>query len=200
MLLRSIGIGKISHACVFFAIDSQGTSTAVAMDNTRQALQLCGKLLYAQMSEIVNKNLNNDLPPNLSGCDYTGDFGFKGMDVAMSAYMSELDLLTSKKILLASSDAYFIHLLNESAIPKKTSWNIHCEIHRNFIWLPGVEILRKGTVSAYLRAIRKISTPGNQVKLRYFSQWSLLFQMVIQNPVNYLRWRFLWKQLTAKNL
>ena len=92
--------------CLIYCIDvfrnlivSQGTSTAVAMDNTRQALQLCGKLLYAQMSEIVNKNLNNGLPPNLSGCDYTCDFGFKGMDIAMSAYMSELDLLTSKKIL-----------------------------------------------------------------------------------------------------
>ena len=96
--------------CLIYCIDvfrnlivSQGTSTAVAMDNTRQALQLCGKLLYAQMSEIVNKNLNNGLPPNLSGCDYTCDFGFKGMDIAMSAYMSELDLLTSKKILLANS-------------------------------------------------------------------------------------------------
>ena len=104
LLLRSIGFSKILHGCVFFVIVSQGTSTAVAMDNTRQALQLCGKLLYAQMSEIVNKDLNNGLPPNLSGCDYTCDFGFKGMDIAMSAYMSELDLLTSKKVLSLSSD------------------------------------------------------------------------------------------------
>ena len=68
---------------------------AVAMDNSRQALQLCGKLLFAQMSEIVNVKLNNGLPPNLSGCDYTKDFGFKGADIAMASYMSELDLLTS---------------------------------------------------------------------------------------------------------
>ena len=39
----------------------------------------------------------------------------------------------------------------------------HCEEYRNFAWFPGVEILRKGIVS-----LRKISTPGNQVKLRYF--------------------------------
>ena len=69
---------------------------AVAMDNSRQALQLCGKLLFAQMSEIVNVNLNNGLPPNLSGCDYSKDFGFKGTETAMASYMSELDMLTSR--------------------------------------------------------------------------------------------------------
>ena len=37
---------------------------------------------------------------------------------------------------------------------------LHWEKYRNFICFPGVEILQKGTVS----------TPGNQVKLRYFSQ------------------------------
>ena len=42
-------------------------------------------------------------------------------------------------------------------------WPEHCEKYRNFTWSPGVEILRKGTVS----------TPGNQVKLRYFSQWKV---------------------------
>ena len=35
-------------------------------------------------------------------------------------------------------------------------------------------------------AFRKTSTPGNQVKLRYFSQWT---QKRIQNPVKDLRWR-----------
>ena len=41
-------------------------------------------------------NYNNNLPPNLNGCDISLDFGFKGTDTAMAAYMSELDLLTSK--------------------------------------------------------------------------------------------------------
>ena len=38
----------------------------------------------------------------------------------------------------------------------------HCEKYRNFTWFPGVETV----------PFRKISTPGDQVKLRYFSQCS----------------------------
>ena len=41
----------------------------VAMDQTRQAIQLCGKLLFAQMSEMLNVKMSNGLPPNLNGSD-----------------------------------------------------------------------------------------------------------------------------------
>ena len=47
----------------------QGTSVTVAMDQTRQAIQLCGKLLFAQMSEMLNVKMSNGLPPNLNGSD-----------------------------------------------------------------------------------------------------------------------------------
>lgn len=43
----------------------------VAMDQARQALQLCGKLLFAQMSEMLNVKMSGGLPPNLSGSDTT---------------------------------------------------------------------------------------------------------------------------------
>ena len=72
----------------------QGTSVTVAMDQLRQSIQLCGKLLFGQMQEIVNHTMNNGLPPNLSGADVNTDFGFKGMDTAMASYMSELDYVT----------------------------------------------------------------------------------------------------------
>ena len=45
---------------------------------TRQSLQLCGKLLFAQFEEMVNVNLNVGLSPNLCGGDHKLDFGFKG--------------------------------------------------------------------------------------------------------------------------
>ncbi len=82
--------GEILHGANF-----QGTSITVAMDQTRQALQLCGKLLFAQMSEMVNHKYSEGLPPNLNGSDVTTDFGFKGTDTAMAAYCSELDHLTN---------------------------------------------------------------------------------------------------------
>ena len=82
--------GEILHGGNF-----QGTSVTVAMDQARQALQLCGKLLFAQMSEMVNVNLSGGLPPNLAGSDPNRDFGFKGADTAMASYAAELDSLAA---------------------------------------------------------------------------------------------------------
>ena len=39
----------------------------VSMDQARQAVQLCGKLLFGQMQELTNVNLSGGLPPNLAG-------------------------------------------------------------------------------------------------------------------------------------
>ncbi|ELU01450.1 hypothetical protein CAPTEDRAFT_53268, partial [Capitella teleta] len=82
--------GHILHGGNF-----QGTESAVAMDQVRQSLQICGKLMFAQFSEIVDVSINNNLSPNLCGMDARHDFGFKGVEIAMAAYMSELDYLTA---------------------------------------------------------------------------------------------------------
>ena len=73
----------------------QGTSTTVAMDQFRQSIQLCGKLLFALMSEIVDCTINNGLTPNLCGGNPNVDMGFKGTEIAMASYTSELDYLTN---------------------------------------------------------------------------------------------------------
>ena len=87
----------IDHAndAILHCANFQGISSTVAMDHARQALQLCGKLIFSQMEEIVNVTLSNGLPPNLAGGDYNVDFGFKGADTAMASYMAELDVLTN---------------------------------------------------------------------------------------------------------
>lgn len=82
--------GEILHCGNF-----QSNSITVAMDQFRQCLQLCGKLLFALMSEIVDSNINNCLSPNLCGGDPNVDMGFKGTEVAMAAYTSELDFLNA---------------------------------------------------------------------------------------------------------
>ena len=73
---------------------------------------------------------------------------------------------------------------------------IHREKHRNFTRFPGVKILRKGTVSAYAEIVpfHKVSTPGNQLKLRCFLQWFQILQKIYSKKFTFHTVFAFWKR------
>ncbi|CAL8579680.1 hypothetical protein XPA_005414 [Xanthoria parietina] len=73
----------------------QAASITSAMEKTRLSLQMIGKLLFAQSSELINATLNNGLPPNLAADEPSTSFTLKGVDIAMASYMSELAYLAN---------------------------------------------------------------------------------------------------------
>ncbi|KAI9040178.1 aromatic amino acid ammonia-lyase [Aspergillus affinis] len=73
----------------------QATSVTSAMEKTRLALQMLGKLLFAQCTEMIDPGLSNGLPTNLAADEPSVSFTMKGVDVNMAAYMSELAYLAN---------------------------------------------------------------------------------------------------------
>ncbi|GFF54077.1 hypothetical protein IFM46972_09933 [Aspergillus udagawae] len=73
----------------------QATSITSAMEKTRLALQMIGRLIFAQCTELIDPALNNGLPTNLVADNPSLSFTMKGVDINMAAYMSELAYLAS---------------------------------------------------------------------------------------------------------
>ena len=73
----------------------QAVSITSAMEKTRLSLQMMGRLLFAQCSELINPMLNNGLPPNLAADEPSLSYTLKGVDIGMASYMSELAYLAN---------------------------------------------------------------------------------------------------------
>ncbi|KAJ5553887.1 phenylalanine ammonia-lyase [Penicillium frequentans] len=70
----------------------QAVVVTSAMDKTRLALQMIGRMLWSQVTEIIGPHTNNGLEANLNPSDHE-NYTMKGIDVNISAYMSELAAL-----------------------------------------------------------------------------------------------------------
>lgn len=73
----------------------QAVSITSAMEKTRLSLQMFGRMLFAQCTELINPMTNNGLPPNLAPDDPSTSYVMKGADINVAAYMSELAFLAN---------------------------------------------------------------------------------------------------------
>ncbi|KAK2598184.1 hypothetical protein QQS21_005661 [Conoideocrella luteorostrata] len=78
---------------IYYGCNFQAASITSAMEKTRTALQMLGKIIFAQTTEMIEPHLNNGLPTNLVVDDPSLSFTMKGVDTNMAAYMTELAFL-----------------------------------------------------------------------------------------------------------
>lgn len=83
----------VDHEDVFSGGNFQAAAVTSAMEKSRICLQMFGKLLFAQSTEMIDPHLSNGLPPNLAADNPNVSFTMKGVDINMAAYMSELAFL-----------------------------------------------------------------------------------------------------------
>ncbi|KAF9736495.1 hypothetical protein PMIN02_011361 [Paraphaeosphaeria minitans] len=86
--LLDASTGDIYHGGNF-----QAVSVTSAMEKCRLAAQAIGRMLFYQFTEMIDPAKNRGLPPNLCVDEPSTSFTFKGVDVNMAGYMSELSFL-----------------------------------------------------------------------------------------------------------
>ncbi|KID74515.1 phenylalanine ammonia-lyase, partial [Metarhizium brunneum ARSEF 3297] len=94
---------------VYYGANFQAAAVTSAMEKTRIALQMLGRLLFAQSTELIDPNLNG-LPANLAADDPSTSFTMKGVDISMAAYASELCYLANP----VSSHVHTAEMHNQS--------------------------------------------------------------------------------------
>lgn len=92
-LIDPSGQGKIYHGGNF-----QAMAVTSAMEKTRGCLQIIGRMLFAQCTELINPALNNGLPPNLTADEPSKSFLMKGIDIAVAALQAELGFLAGSVV------------------------------------------------------------------------------------------------------
>lgn len=73
----------------------QAMAITSAMEKTRASVQIIGRMLFAQCTELINPALNNGLAPNLAADQPSESFLMKGVDIMMASLQSELGFLAN---------------------------------------------------------------------------------------------------------
>lgn len=85
----------VKSESVFSGGNFQAVSITSAMEKTRMCLQMFGRLIFSQATEMIDPDLNSGLPTNLVADDPSLSFTMKGVDISMASYMAELGYLSN---------------------------------------------------------------------------------------------------------
>ena len=66
-----------------------------AMGKTCRSLQIVGRILFVQCTELINPSLNNGLPSELDADEPSQSFFMKGVDISIAALQAELGFLAN---------------------------------------------------------------------------------------------------------
>ncbi|KUI70371.1 Phenylalanine ammonia-lyase [Cytospora mali] len=80
---------------IYYGCNFQAAVVTSAVEKVRLSLQMFGRLLFAQTTEMIDPHLSGGLPANLAADDPSLSFTMKGVDVNMAAYMAELSYLAN---------------------------------------------------------------------------------------------------------
>lgn len=80
---------------IYYGCNFQAAVVTSAMEKVRLSLQMFGRLLFAQSTEMIDPHLSGGLPANLAADDPSLSFTMKGVDINMAAYMAELSYLAN---------------------------------------------------------------------------------------------------------
>ena len=81
---------KILHGGNF-----QAMSVTSAMEKIRSSLQVIGRMLFSQCTELINPSFNNGLPPNLTADEPSQNYLLKGIDINIASLQAELGFLAA---------------------------------------------------------------------------------------------------------
>lgn len=95
---------------IYYGCNFQAAVVTSAMEKVRLSLQMPGRMLFAQSTEMIDPHLSGGLPANLAADNPSLSFTMKGVDINMAAYMAELSYLANPM----SSHAQAVEMHNQS--------------------------------------------------------------------------------------
>ncbi|KAI0846806.1 phenylalanine ammonia-lyase [Daldinia vernicosa] len=85
----------VPNGDVHYGANFQAASVTSAMEKVRLSLQMFGRMLFSQLTELVDPALSGGLPANLASDDPSLSFTMKGVEINMASYMAELSYFAS---------------------------------------------------------------------------------------------------------